>query len=300
MTQASANGITLEYDVIGPADGEAVLLIMGLGAQMTRWPQPFVDALAARGLKVVRFDNRDIGLSTKLEAAGAPDMPAIFTAMAEGRKPDVAYTLSAMAADSVGLLDALGIARAHIVGASMGGMIGQLIAADYPERTLSLTSIMSTTGNRDLPGPTPEAQQVLSGPRIDANLDLEAYLDNAVKSEAIIGSPGYPQDPSEVRHRVLSDFRRAYFPQGVQRQMAAAMATPDRRPKLRTIKAPTVVIHGANDALANVAGGRDTAENVPGAELIVVKGMGHNLPLALVDTIVDGIMRAVERSAVAS
>jgi pimeloyl-ACP methyl ester carboxylesterase len=296
MTQARANGITLEYDIDGPQDGEPILLIMGLGAQMTRWPQSFVDALVGHGLKVIRFDNRDIGLSTKLESAGAPDMAAIVGAMAQGRKPDVAYTLAEMATDSVALLDALEIGRAHLVGVSMGGMIGQLIAADYPQRTLSLTSIMSTTGNRDLPGPSPEAQRVLTGPRIDANEDLEAYLDNAVKSEQIIGSPGYPQDPEEVRQRVLSDFRRAYFPQGVQRQMAAAMATPDRRPKLATIKAPTMVIHGADDALANVAGGRDTAANVPGAELLVVEGMGHNLPLPLVDTIVGGIMSAVGRA----
>jgi pimeloyl-ACP methyl ester carboxylesterase len=294
--KATANGITLEYEVIGPDNGEPIMLIMGLGAQMTRWPRALIDALADRGLKVINFDNRDIGLSTKIEAAGAPDMASIFKAIAEGRKPEVAYTLADMAADAVGLLDALGIAKAHVAGVSMGGMIGQLIAADYPERTLSLASIMSTTGNRELPPPSPEAQSVLSGPRLDPHDDLDAYLDNAVRSEQIIGSPAYPQDPDEVRQRVLADFRRAYFPEGVQRQMAAAMATPDRRPKLRTIKAPTVVIHGDADPLANLAGGRDTADNTPGAELIVVEGMGHNLPLALVDTVVKGIMRAVERA----
>jgi pimeloyl-ACP methyl ester carboxylesterase len=296
MPQAKANGLTLEYDVTGPETGEPLLLIMGLGGQMTRWNQGFVDKLAAKGLRVIRFDNRDVGLSTHLNEAGPPDMPAIFKALGEGAAPKVAYTLSDMAADAAGLLDALGVDRAHIVGASLGGMVAQLVAADYPQRTLSLTSIMSSTGNRALPPASPEALAVLNNRGPDPTQDLEGFLAHSIKSAAVIGSPAYPPDPEEIRRRSLSDFQRAYNPAGFARQYAAAMASPDRRPKLATITAPTVVIHGAADPLVPLAGGKDTAENIPGAELIVIEGMGHDLPPGLWDEIVDGIMRAVTRA----
>jgi pimeloyl-ACP methyl ester carboxylesterase len=296
MPQAKANGITIEYDVTGADGGEPLLLIMGLGAQMTRWPQGFVDKLAARGLKVIRFDNRDVGLTEKLEAAGLPDMPAIIQAIMAGQAPNVAYTLSDMAADAVGLLDALEIDRAHIVGASLGGMVAQLIAADHARRVLSLTSIMSTTGNRELPPATPEAIAVLNNRGPDPTVDLEGYLAHSFKGAVAIGSPGYPPDPAAMRERSLSDFRRSYYPPGFARQYAAAMACPDRRPKLATITAPTVVIHGADDPLVPLAGGEDTAANIPGAELKVIAGMGHDLPPALFDEIVDGIMSAVTRA----
>ena len=296
MAQAQANGLTIEYDVTGPADGEPVLLIMGLGAQMTRWSQGFLDALASRGLKVIRFDNRDIGLTTKLDAAGPPDMAAIMTALMEGREPPVAYHLSDMAADAVGLLDALGIARAHIVGASLGGMVAQLIAADHPTRVLSLTSIMSTTGNRALPPPTAEAIAVLTNRGPSPLEDIEGYLDHALKSSVVVGSPGYPQDPADQRERLRADALRSYSPAGFARQYAAAMACPDRRPKLKTITTPTVVIHGAADPLVPLAGGKDTAENIPGAELVVVEGMGHDIPPELYGAIADGIEKAVTRA----
>lgn len=296
MPRARSNGIEIEYDVTGADDGEPLLLIMGLGAQMTRWPQAFREKLAARGLKVIHFDNRDVGLSTKMEAAGAPDMPAIFKALMEGRKPDVAYTLDDMAADAVGLLDALGIARAHIVGASLGGMVAQLVAADYPDRVLSLTSVMSTTGNRELPPAKPEAMAVLNDRGPNPLQDLEGYLDHAVKGANAIGSPGYPASADDVRERSRIDFNRAYFPLGYARQYAAAAASPDRRPKLKTIATPTVVIHGADDPLVPLTGGQDTAANIPGAELLVIDGMGHDLPAALFDEIVAGIAQAVERA----
>jgi pimeloyl-ACP methyl ester carboxylesterase len=298
MPQVQANGLTIEYDVTGPESGEPVLLIMGLGAQMTRWPQGFVDKLAARGVRVIRFDNRDVGLTSKMEGAGSPDFPAILKALGEGAPPPVPYTLSDMAADAVGLLDALGIDRAHIVGASLGGMVAQLVAADHPERTLSLTSIMSSTGNRALPPASPEALAVLNDRGPDPLQDLEGYLAHAVKGANVVGSPGYPPDPEEIRQRSLNDFNRCYYPAGFQRQYAAALACPDRRPKLAAIKAPTVVIHGAADPLVPLAGGRDTAENIPGAELRVIEGMGHDVPAALFDILVDGIMRAVERAKV--
>lgn len=296
MPQAQANGLTIEYDIHGPADGEPVLLIMGLGAQMTRWPQGFVDELASRGLRAIRFDNRDVGLTTRIEAAGAPDMSAIITALVEGRTPQVAYTLSDMAADAVGLMDALEIDRAHIVGASLGGMVAQLVAADHSDRVLSLTSIMSTTGNRALPPPSADAIAVLNNRGPDPLVDLEGYLDHAVKGAFVVGSPGYPARPEDVRERQLREFKRNYYPVGFARQYAAAMACPDRRPKLATITVPTVVIHGAADPLVPLAGGKDTAENIPGAELIVIEGMGHDVPAPLFEAIADGVVRAVERS----
>jgi len=296
MPQAKANGITLEYDVHGPASGEPLLLIMGLGAQMTRWPLPFVDILVQRGLRVIRFDNRDVGLSERIESGGAPDLTKVIGAMMHGQTPDVPYLLDDMAADAVGLLDALGIARAHIVGASLGGMVAQLVAADYPDQVLSLTSIMSSTGNRQLPPAKPEAMAVLNNRGPDPTVDLDGYLAHAVIGARAIGSPGYPADDAGVRERSLNDFRRSYYPLGFARQYAAAVASADRRPKLAGITAPTVVIHGDADPLVPVEGGRDTAANVPGAELRIVPGMGHDFPPALYETIADGIMRAVERS----
>lgn len=296
MPQARANGITIEYDVRGPEGGEPLLLIMGLGAQMTRWAPAFADKLAGQGLRVIRFDNRDVGLTTKLDAAGVPDLAAVFGALKDGRKPDVAYTLDDMAADAVGLLDALGIDRAHIVGASLGGMVAQLVAADYPDRTLSLTSIMSTTGHREVPTATPEAAAVLNNRGPDPSQDLEGYLDHAVRGQQVVGSPGYPTAPEEIRARIAEDYSRAFHPAGFARQYAAAIASPDRRAKLAKVTAPTVVIHGADDPLVPLAGGEDTARHAPGAELRVVPGMGHDFPAALYDTLVEGIMRAVERA----
>ncbi len=296
MPQAQANGLTIEYDIHGRESGEPVLLIMGLGGQLTRWPEGFVAELVQRGCRVIRFDNRDVGLTSKMDAAGLPNIPEILKALGEGRPPPVAYTLSDMANDAVGLLDALGIARAHIVGASLGGMVAQLVAAEHPGRTLSLTSIMSNTGNRALPPPSPEAIAVLNDRGPDPNQDLEGYLAHAVKGQQVVGSPGFPTDLEALRARILGDFRRCWSPAGFARQYAAAMACPDRRPKLATIKAPTVVIHGADDPLVPLAGGKDTAENIPGAELIVIPGMGHDVPAALFGQLADGIMRAVSRA----
>lgn len=298
MPRAKANGIELEYDEKGA--GEPILLIMGLGAQMTRWPAPLYEKLVANGLRVIRFDNRDVGLSGKLDAAGVPDMSAVLAALQKGEKPPVAYTLAEMAADAVAVLDAAGAKKAHIVGASMGGMIGQVVAADYPDRVLSFTSIMSSTGNPDLPRATPEAMAVLTQRGPDPTKDLEGYLAHSVKSARVIGSPGYPFDEAFLRARAESDFRRAYCPAGFQRQYAGVMASPDRRAKLKTIKAPTIVIHGEADPLVPLAGGRDTAENIPGAELRVIPGMGHDIPPGLYDTIVEGIMAAVARARVAA
>jgi pimeloyl-ACP methyl ester carboxylesterase len=297
MPLADVNGIDIYHEIHGEPDAEPILLIMGLGAQMTRWSPEFIAALVAAGHRVIAFDNRDVGLSEKLDAAGPPDMGAIIKALSEGDKPPVAYTLAEMAADAAGLLPMLGIERAHIVGASMGGMIAQLVAADFPERTLSLTSIMSSTGNPDLPRATPEAMARLNTPAPDPAVDLEAFLDSAVAGAKVMAS-AYPVDEAKAREQALGDYRRCYYPVGFQRQYAAILASPDRRPKLKTITAPTVVIHGADDPLVPLAGGQDTAANIPGAELRIVPGVGHEMPAATQGQFVDGILAAVARAKV--
>ena len=294
MAQAKVNGIYLEYEVHGPEDGAPLLLIMGLGAQMTRWPALLYEKLVARGMKVVRFDNRDVGLSQKF--AGAPNLADVIAALAAGEEPTLPYTLDDMAADAVGLLDFLGIERAHIAGASMGGMIGQLVAADYPGRVLSLTSIMSTTGNPSLPRATPEAMAVLTTRAPDPMTNEKAFLDHSVRSARTIGSPAFPFDEAFLRARALSDAKRCYEPAGVARQLAAITANGDRRAKLAKITAPVVVVHGEADPLVPVDGGRDTAASIATAELQIVRGMGHDIPPALYDVIVDAIGRAVARA----
>jgi len=271
---------------------------MGLGAQMTRWPVGLYEKLVARGFRVIRFDNRDVGLSQKF--SGAPKIEDVVGAMMKGQKPDIPYTLDDMAADAVELLDHLGIKRAHIVGASMGGMIGQLVVADYPERALSFTSIFSTTGNPSLPPAKPEAMAVLTTRAPDPNENIDAYLDHTVRNARTIGSPGYPFDEKLMRERLLSDVRRCYEPLGVARQIGAVVANGDRRAKLAKIKTPTVVLHGDSDPLVPVEGGRDTAANIPGAELRIIPNMGHDLPPALYDVVVEAICRAAERSRVAA
>jgi pimeloyl-ACP methyl ester carboxylesterase len=299
MPYANANGLRLYYETHGPDDAEPILLIMGLGAQMSRWSPDLIGRLVAAGHRVIAYDNRDVGLSEKLDAAGAPNIHAVALALRDGTKPDVAYTLEDMAADGAALLEALGVERAHIVGASMGGMIAQLVAADFPQKTLSLTSIMSTTGNPDLPRATPEALARLNTPAPDPTKDLEGFLASAVEGARVMGSK-YPPDAAQVRAQALADYQRCYYPVGFQRQYAGVLASPDRRAKLRTITAPTVVIHGEDDPLVPLAGGRDTADNIPGAELIVVPGVGHEMPAPVLGVFIDGILAAVARARVAA
>lgn len=294
VPQLSANGITLEYESFGPASHPPLLLIMGLGAQLTRWPLPFCDKLVARGYRVIRFDNRDIGLSTKLDGAPVPELATVIAARMTGLPVHVPYTLHDMAADAVGLLDGLKIDAAHIVGASMGGMIAQLVAADYPQRVLSLTSIMSTTGNPALPPPTPAASAVLMS-RSPNPSDLEAYVKHGLNTLRVLASTAVPFDEAAARERLISDVKRSYNPPGFGRQIAAVTATGDRRERIRRIKAPTVVVHGADDPLVPLAGGRDTAENIPNAELRVIPGMGHDFPPQFYDQIVDAIDSAARR-----
>lgn len=296
MPQVQANGINIEYESFGPEDRETVLLIMGLGGQLTVWQEELCHELVDRGYRAIRFDNRDVGLSTKFDEAGMPDMAAIFGALMTGAKPAAPYSLDDMAADAVGLLDALEIERAHIAGASMGGMIAQLVAANHPDRALSLTSIMSTTGNPALPQAKPEAMEVLMAPAASAD-DLEAIVARGMKAWSTIGSPGYRTDEKTLREWVLRDARRSFYPVGTARQMAAIVANGDRREKLKNIAVPAVVLHGADDPLVPVEGGKDTAASIPGAELRIVPGMGHDFPTALVQVFADAITAAAARAA---
>ncbi|WP_085809759.1 alpha/beta fold hydrolase [Sphingomonas sp. TZW2008] len=285
--KARANGIELEYESFGDPADPTILLVMGLGAQLTLWPLPLVEALVARGFHVVRYDNRDVGLSTKLDRAGRPRLGLMMMQRLLRMQPRVAYTLGDMAADAIGLLDHLDVHQAHIVGASMGGMIAQLVAATYPDRTLSLTSIMSTTGNPALPRATREAMDVLvNRPK---TTDIDALVAHGIRAAQVTGSPAYPVAPDVLATRVRETIERSTYPDGFARQMAAIIADGDRRRRLKAIKAPTVVVHGAADPLVPVEGGRDTASSIPGARLVEIPGMGHNLPVELVPQIVAAI-----------
>lgn len=295
MAQVKANGINLEYEIGGPEDGEAMLLIMGTAGQLTLWPAGFYERLIEKGYRVIRYDHRDVGLSDKLAFLGEADIPGVIAAVSAGRKAHVGYSLDDLAADAVGLLDALGIERAHIVGGSMGGMVAQLVAANHPEHVLSLTSMMSTSANPELAPPAPEVMAHMTTPPPDPAVDREGFLDKMMSNEKLIGSPAYPSDEAVMRAQMSSNLDRCHYPSGFLRHYAAILAAPDRRPKLRSITAPSLVIHGEDDPLVPVEGGRDTAANIPNAELLVIPGMGHNLPEQLFDTLVDAIDRNARR-----
>ncbi len=295
MTSVQANGIQIEYERKGNPDKETILLIMGLGAQLIQWPDELVDLLVQRGFQVIRFDNRDIGLSTKLDNAPVPNMMQLMMDVAAGKKIDTPYSLSDMADDAAALLDALDIKKAHIVGASMGGMIAQLIAVNHKEHVLSLTSIMSTTGNPEMPQGTPKAMEALLAPVNDPN-DLEEATRRGVHIWKTIGSPGYPRDDDDLYQYVKRTVERSYDPRGVARQTAAIMADGDRRSRLKTITAPTIVLHGEDDPLVPIQGGEDTAKTIPGAQLRRIPGMGHDIPPALYETYADAICEAAARA----
>ncbi len=293
MPRAQTNGIEIEYEEFGDPSRPPVLLIMGLGAQMILWEEEFCERLAAAGHRVVRFDNRDVGLSTKLERAGVPDVGAAMTAVARRQPIDAPYLLSDMAADTAGLLDSLGLDSAHVVGASMGGMIAQAFAIQHPRRTRSLTSIMSTTGSPDLPPAKPEAMAILLGPPPTNRAEA---LERGVTVFRTIGSPGFPFDAERVRGIAGRSFDRCFHPQGVARQLVAVLASGSRKERLGAVKVPTLVIHGADDPLVPVEAGLDTAQAIPGAEMMVIDGMGHDLPPGIWSRVIEGISRLVERA----
>lgn len=297
MARLTANGIGIEYDIHGPEGGEPLVLVMGLGAQMIRWSMDMVGELAGRGYRVVRFDNRDVGLSHRFEDHPLPNIGDVAKAVREGRRPEVPYFLSDMAADAAGVIEGLGFGSAHVVGASMGGMIVQMLAAEHPHRVRSMTSIMSTTGNPGLPPAKPEAVAFLVDRGPDPHQDLDAFLDHGLKSARVMAGPAGVLDEAAERAGIAESFRRAYYPVGFLRQYAAILGSGDRREALRRITAPTVVIHGADDPLVPVEGGHDTAACIPGAEMHVLPGMGHNIPTPLIPQVCDLIERAVRRAA---
>jgi pimeloyl-ACP methyl ester carboxylesterase len=287
MANVTANGISIEYETFGDPAKPALALIMGLGAQMIFWQEDFCRQLMERGFHVVRFDNRDCGLSRHFQELGIPDVGAAMAASLSGEPvPAPPYTLRDMAADVIGLLDALGIERAHVVGASMGGMIAQTVAIEHPARVRSMTSIMSTTGNREVPPATPEAMTALLTPSPSERAE---FIDHMVKTFRIVGSPGFEFDETSFRDRIGRAFDRSYDPSGVARQLVAVLADGDRKQRLRSVQVPTLVIHGKNDPLVPVEGGVDTADAVPGARLLVIEGMGHDLPRAAWPKIIDAI-----------
>lgn len=285
MPQADAHGIRIAYDTFGAPSDPALLLIMGLGRQLVFWDAAFCEKLAERGLYVIRFDNRDTGMSTKFEQAGAPDIMTIYNALMQGQPVKVPYTLDDMADDAVGLLDAMGIEKAHILGISMGAAITQIIGYRYPGRVLSLIPVMGTTGNPKLPPPTPEAMNTLMTPVPEKRQDV---IEHAVETWKVIwGSLAY--DEADVREKAAMEYDRGLCPQGLARQLAAILAHGNRKPHLASITAPTLVIHGSEDPLIPVEGGRDIAEAIPGAQIRIIEGMGHSLPKAVWPEIVAAI-----------
>lgn len=274
-----ANGLELAYDEFGDSKNPAIVLIMGLGTQMIAWPESFCEDLAAQGFRVVRFDNRDIGLSEKLEEKGRPNLIRVALKQRFGLVNKVPYRLVDMAADTIGVMDALDIDAAHLVGISMGGMIAQTVAGHFPKRTLSLTSIMSSSGHRSLPSASLKVtRQVFKKPGDESEAD---YLVRALKTWKLIGSPHYPVDEEVLKERMLTSYRRSYYPAGAARQATAIVASGDRVKLLKSIQSPTLVIHGKADQLVPVACGIHTAEQVPQSTLELFEGMGHNLPEAL-------------------
>ncbi|KPK16645.1 MAG: hypothetical protein AMJ62_04680 [Myxococcales bacterium SG8_38] len=290
MAQLKANGLDIEYDTFGDPRGDPMLLIMGLGTQMVAWPPAFCDALAEAGHFVVRFDNRDVGLSTKLDGVKAPGALRFLLHRMFGLPLRAPYTLEDMAADAVGVLDALDIGAAHVVGASMGGMIAQIMAASHPVRVKTLTSIMASSGDPDLPGARPEIRKHLfsARPKSNGREDLIAYV---LESFRLLMSPEYPRTDEELRPLIDESLERSHYPEGFKRQLAAIVADGSRAERLSAVEAPTLVIHGKEDPLIPVDGGFRTALHIRGARLELIDGMGHDLPPSLLAPIASMITR---------
>jgi pimeloyl-ACP methyl ester carboxylesterase len=291
--QVGPAGIDIAYQRLGHPDAPPVLLIMGIAAQAIHWPEAFCQALVNHGLQVIRFDNRDSGLSTHLADAPTPNLPAVLA----GDRSSVSYTLSDMAHDTVGLLDYLGIGQAHIVGVSMGGQIAQTVAIEHPDRVRSLTSMMSTTGDTKVGQASPEVlRELFSGPPA---VTREKVIQQMLRVAQFTGSPCYPNDEAEMAARAGRAYDRCYDPVGTARQAVATVVSGDRTEALRSLKVPALVIHGLVDRMCDVSGGRATAEAIPGAELVLIEGMGHNLPPGLrsqLAEIISDFVWKVERS----
>jgi len=293
--QITANGIALEVEDHGSPDGEPLLLIMGLGMQLVAWHADFVAMLVARGYRVIRFDNRDIGLSQKFDHLGVPNLALDSLKYAVGMKVRAPYSVADMADDAAALLDVLGIPAAHICGASMGGMIAQQLAARHPERVKSLTLIMTSSGSRRLPGPSMKVRSALISRPKDPK-SLQSVIEHYVKLYRLIGSPGYPASDAYLNERLGLSVRRSHRPQGTARQMVAIATDGNRTKLIERIKVPTQIIHGKQDPLVPVAAGIDLAEKIPGAKIDLIDGMGHDLPVELWPRFVAGIDAAAGRS----
>ena len=293
--QIIANGLQIEVDVQGPEHGEPILLSMGLGMQLIGWPDELVQLLVQRGFRVIRHDNRDVGLSQGFDRLGVPNVLVEALRHRFRLRVRAPYQIADMAADALGVLDALGIEHAHICGASMGGMIAQHIAAKHPRRVRSLTLIMTTSGARQLKQAHPRVLRVLmSRPQ---KPDAQTYMAHMGHVLSVIGSPGYPPDPQRLQQRLLASFTRAYRPAGTARQLVAVAADGDRSPLLHRIVAPTRVIHGEADPLVPVPAAHDLVRKIPGAMADIVPGMGHDLPLPLLPRIAEGIVQNAARNA---
>jgi len=296
-TQSSlvkANGITIAYESFGNPTSETIILIMGTGAPLTNWPVELCQKIAGKGYRVIRFDNRDIGLSSRLDSLGQPNWGAIFPFIKTCQPAPVPYTLLDMAKDVIGLMDALKIEKAHIAGASMGGAIAQLVAIHFPERTLTLTSMSASSGNPDLPAGDPKAYQAMSTPP-------PATYDPYILSDYLVGiykALGGIDDESMLKKRAMEHINRSWYPEGTNRQVAAVLIGDncDRRADLANIKVPTMVIHGDSDPLVPLTSGKEVAATVPGAELIIVKGLGHDISLKFTKILAAGIVKNARKS----
>jgi pimeloyl-ACP methyl ester carboxylesterase len=292
--QLTANGIRLEVEEHGSPHGEPLLLVMGLGMQLLGWHEDLVALLVERGFRVIRFDNRDIGLSQSFDGGGVPNLALESVRYALGFRVKSPYTLEDMAADAIGILDALGIASAHVCGASMGGMIAQRMAAMAPGRVRSLTLMMTSSGARRLPGPTLKVRSAMIAR--PSTQTVEGIVEHYVRLYALIGSPAYPSPPAWLRERFTTSVKRSYRPAGTARQMVAIAADGDRSPVLGSIHMPTRIIHGRADPLVPVAAGHALKAKIPAAQIDIVDGMGHDLPTPLYPRFVEGIAAAAGRA----
>ncbi len=288
MPRAQANGLELEYDTFGDRSGAPLLLVMGLAYQMIEWDERVCRLLADRGFWVVRFDNRDVGLSTKMDHLGLPDLLGALAG-----NPVPLYTLDDMADDAAGLLDALGVRAAHVVGVSMGGMIAQLIAINHPDRVLSLTSIMSTVGG---PAVVQADDEVLGALLTPPGVSRQERIEHSVALRRLINGRGLAFDEDDARGRATRAVDRSFHPEGSLRQLIAIVAAPDRAPALRELRIPTLVIHGEDDPLVPVDNGRQTAAALPGARVMIIPAMGHNLPQRVWPEVLDAIVEVTSKA----
>ena len=292
MPNVRANGISIEYEEFGRQDSAPLLLIMGLGAQMVMWDERACKGLADRGFRVIRYDNRDVGLSTKFQER-CPNPAQLAIDLLQGKSIDPPYTLDDMAEDAAELLQALGIPSAHVVGASMGGMIAQLLAIHHPHRVLTLTSIMSTTGNPDLPQAKPDVMVLLLQP---VPAEREAAIEHSLRVWRAIAGTGFEFDEVRMRKVVELSYDRDHDPTGIGRQTLAVMTAPSRKDALRSVTKPTLVVHGDADPLVPIAGGFDTAEAIPGAKMLVIEGMGHGVPEGAWPRLMEAIVELAQRA----